>query len=86
MEKAVRAGGDRAEPVTALGLLVLGLLSLCFAVLYPVRRVLEETSPLALVTGTAVTVPPETLAVAGGCLVIAVTATALGVLLLFLRL
>ena len=74
------------DPVTALALLLVGVLSLCLAVLYPMQSLLANTSSLGFVSDTVLVIPADTLIVVAGLLVISAATTTLGVLVLFLRL
>lgn len=80
-----RRDTEHEPPVASLALLLVGVGALCLAVLYPVERVLQAVSAEALVTG-AVLIPGPVVATAIGLVLIAATATILGILLLFLRL
>lgn len=75
-----------SDPILALGLLFVGLLSLCLAVLYPLWSLLDGASPLELISTSVLVIPADTLLIVAGCLVISAVTTTLGVLLLFLRL
>ena len=74
------------DPVTALALLLVGVLSLCLAVLYPMQSLFANTSSLGFVSDTVLVIPADTLIVVAGLLVISAATTTLGVLVLFLRL
>lgn len=74
------------DPLTALALLFVGLLSLCLAILYPIRPLLDGSSASNLLSGVIFTIPMESLIVAGGLLVVSAAATTYGLVLLFLRL
>lgn len=75
-----------SDPVTALGLLLLGAVTLCLAVLYPVRLLMSDASAAEMVSGTLLVLPADTFVVVAGLLVVSASATTLGVLILFLRL
>jgi hypothetical protein len=75
-----------SDPVTALGLLFVGIAALCLAVLYPMGLLATQASPLAVASGTLLVVPVDTLVVVAGLLVVSTVATTLGLLVLFLRL
>lgn len=77
---------ENGDPILSLGLLFVGLLSLCFAALYPLQSVLDQLSPLGLAPNAVVVIAADTYLVVAGCLVISAVTTILGLLLLFLRL
>ena len=76
---------DTGDPILALGLLIVGVLSLCVAALYPLRSLLAQSSPAALVNAVVV-IPADTYLIVAGCLVVSAVTTTLGLLLLFVRL
>jgi hypothetical protein len=85
MSKAMRSGRTYGDPVLPLGLLVLGLLSLCVAVLYPVQQLFGQLTPLSLLSGVPV-LPPATVATVACLLALSAVATVYAVVLLFVRL
>jgi hypothetical protein len=76
----------KGDPILALGLLFVGVLSLCVAALYPLRSLLGRSSPAELVSNAVVVISADTYLIVAGCLVVSAVATTLGLLLLFLRL
>jgi hypothetical protein len=85
MSKAMRSERTYGDPILPLGLLVVGLLALCVAVLYPARQVLGGLTPLSLLSGVPA-VPPATVAVVACLLVLSAVATLYAIVLLFVRL
>lgn len=74
------------DPVTALALLLVGVLSLCLAILYPMQSLFARSSSLGFVSDAVLVIPADTFIVVAGLLVISAATTTLGVLVLFLRL
>ena len=74
------------DPVLPLGLLVVGLLSLCAAVLYPMQRLLDSASPTGVIANSLVFLSADTAVVVLGCLTVSAAATTLGVVMLIIRL
>ena len=85
MNKSLRS--DRAEkaPVVPLGMLLVGLISLCGAVIYPFQQVFWHQSPTALLFAD-VALPAGAVAVVFGLVALAVVATTYSVILLAGRL
>jgi hypothetical protein len=77
---------ETGDPILALGLLVVGLLSLCVAVLYPVQQLLDSSSAAGFVSDSLVIVSADTAIVVVGCLCVSAVAVSLGVVLLLVRL
>jgi hypothetical protein len=86
MTRTVDYSRSSGDPVPALALLLVGVTSLCLAVLYPMQELTGQASLGGMVSGTVLVVTAETLVVVGGLLVVSVATTTLGVLVLFLRL
>lgn len=74
------------DPIVALGLLFVGLASLCLAVLYPVGRLFDSTTAAVLHADALVVFSADTVVVVVGCLLVSVVATTLGLVILLVRL
>ena len=83
--RALSSRADNTE-VRALGLLLIGLVSFCLAILVPLRPLLDKSDPFAVISGAIFVLPPETLIVSAGLLILSVSATVFGLLLLVVRL
>lgn len=86
MGRRVLSSGTKTTEVRALGLLVIGLVSFCLAILVPLRPLLDKSDPFAVISGAIFVLPPETLIVSAGLLLLSAAATVFGLLLLFVRL
>lgn len=86
MGRAIDHSRSSSDPVPALALLLVGITSLCLAVLYPLQRLAAQATVAEMTSGAIIVIPAETLVVVAGLLVISASATTLGVLVLFLRL
>lgn len=86
MGRTIDHSRSSSDPVPALALLLVGISSLCLAVLYPLQQLATQASVDGMASGASIVIPAETLVVVAGLLVISASATTLGVLVLFLRL
>jgi hypothetical protein len=75
-----------SDPVPALALLLVGIITLVLAVLYPMQQAVGQVTVTGMLAGGVIVITAETLAVVAGLLVISAFTTTLGVLVLFLRL
>lgn len=86
MGRTIDHSRSSSDPVPALALLLVGITSLCLAVLYPLQQLAAQVSVADMASGASIVIPTDTFVVVAGLLVISASATTLGVLVLFLRL